>query len=261
MSQSVVHLERVFFRRKTSCILKDISWRIERGSHWALLGPNGSGKTTLLKIITGYEWPTSGRVQVLGRDFGDCSIGELRTTIGWASSAIEAQLPGGDTAIEIVVSGLAASIGLYRDFSAAEYAAARAALLRVGAEAEAERRFGLLSQGEQQRVLIARALVCRPKLLILDEPCVGLDPAARHRLLGDLASLAAGGDCPSVIYVTHHIEEIGPWITGVMLLKEGRCAGQGAPAEMLAGDLMSDVFGLACRVARTCDGFEMRVTG
>jgi iron complex transport system ATP-binding protein len=108
----------------------------------------------------------------------------------------------------------------------------------VGAEVDADRPFGVLSQGEQQRVLIARALVCRPRLLILDEPCAGLDPAARQRLLNDLARLAAQPDCPTMIYVTHHIEEIGPWVTGVMLLNDGRCVAQGPPAEIITSARM-----------------------
>ncbi|MBE0537133.1 MAG: ABC transporter ATP-binding protein [Phycisphaerae bacterium] len=261
MSEPVVHLENVAFRRKTKQILHDVSWRIEKGTQWTLLGANGSGKTTLLKIITGYEWPSSGSVHVLGRHFGECSISELRTLIGWVSSAIEVQLPPHDTALEIVVSGLAASIGLYREFSEDELSAARTALSQVAADLDGDRPFGVLSQGEQQRVLIARAIVCRPTLLILDEPCLGLDPAARQGLLNDLARLAAWPDCPTIIYVTHHIEEIGPWITGAMLLKGGRCVGQGPPEEMITSERMSDVFSADCRVVRAGGGFGMYVEG
>lgn len=241
-------------------ILTDISWRIESGVHWALLGANGSGKTTLLKIITGYEWPTSGAVSVLGRRFGDCSIPELRTKIGWVSSAVNCRLPQHDTAMEIVLSGLAASIGLYRTFNNVELAAGRFALAAVAAEELADRPFGILSQGEQQRVLIGRALVRNPELLILDEPCVGLDPAARQHLLRDLAELTGSKSCPGIIYVTHHIEEIRPWITNVVLLKDGNILAAGKTGEIMTSDLLSRAFSCNCRVTRNGEGFAMQMT-
>ncbi len=259
MSEPVVHLDRVSFRRKATRILRDISWRIEKGAHWALLGANGSGKTTLLKIITGYEWPTSGNVYVLDRHFGECSLSELRKLIGWVSSAINVQLPPRDTALEIVVSGLAASIGLYREFSDEELTAGRKALAMVAAERFADQAFGLLSQGEQQRVLIARGLVSEPELLILDEPCVGLDPAARQHLLDDLGNLAGTSDCPNIVYVTHHIEEIGPWITDVMLLKDGKTVAQGKPHETITSELMSNLFSSRCIISKKGYGFSMTV--
>ncbi len=260
MSEAVVHLDGVCFRRKAKPILTDVSWRIEKGAHWALLGANGSGKTTLLKIITGYEWPSSGTVHVLGRRFGDCSIFELRRTIGWVSSSIETQLPPHDTSLEIVLSGLAASIGLYREFTPAELDAARRALANVNAAADADRPFGILSQGQQQRVIIARALVCQPELLILDEPCVGLDPAARQHLLTDLANLTRRPNCPNIIYVTHHIEEIGPWITAVFLLKDGRCIAQGPPEKTITSEQMSEAFAAQCRVDRNAAGYTIAVS-
>ena len=260
MSQPVVYLKNVSFRRKTRTILEDISWQIEGGRHWALLGANGSGKTTLLKIVTGYEWPTSGSVQVLGQHFGECSISELRKAIGWVSSAINSRLPQRDTALEIVVSGLAASIGLYREFTEIELSAGRNALAMVGAEKFADQDYSLLSQGEQQRVLIARGLVNEPKILILDEPCVGLDPAARQHLLSDLGEFAKGIECPSIIYVTHHIEEICPWITDVMLLKDGQVVAAGNPVETVTSKLMSEVFSSQCRVNRNGDEFTMSVS-
>jgi len=259
MPEPVVHLERVSFRRKARGILHDISWQINKQSHWALLGANGSGKTTLLKIITGYEWPTSGDVYVLGRHLGGCCLHKLRRMIGWASCAVNVRLPPRDTALEIVVSGLAASIGLYREFTDEELSAGRKALAMLAAEELAGEPFGLLSQGQQQRVLIARALVSEPDLLILDEPCIGLDPAARQRLLDDLDRLAGASDCPNIIYVTHHIEEIGPWITDVILLKDGRIVAKGKPREIITDELMGKVFDAVCHVARDGDRFDMRI--
>ena len=159
MTEPVVELEDVCFCRKERQILSDISWRIEPGAHWALLGANGCGKTTLLKILTGYEWPTFGTVRVLGKRFGRCDIGKMRKLIGWVSSAMTQRLPAQDSAIDVVASGLDASIGLYRHFTDEEYEASLNVLRQLGAESVAQQHCITLSQGEMQKVLIARALV------------------------------------------------------------------------------------------------------
>ena len=173
MTQSVIKLEGVCFCRTEQPILSDVSWKIEPRQHWALLGANGSGKTTLLKILTGYEWPTFGTVRVLGQEFGVCDIGKLRKLIGWVSSAMTQRLPIQDEAVEVVASGLDASIGLYRHITDEEYDQSLAILKKLQVESIAGHNYGTLSQGEMQKVLIARALVSRPKVLILDEPVCG----------------------------------------------------------------------------------------
>ncbi|MCI0499785.1 MAG: ABC transporter ATP-binding protein [Planctomycetales bacterium] len=259
MTQPVVELEDVCFCRKKRTILSDISWKIQRGQHWALLGGNGSGKTTLLKILTGYEWPTFGTVRVLGERFGICDIGRLRKLIGWVSSAMNQRLPMQDQAVEVVASGLDASIGLYRKISDNEHARSLAALKQLQAESIAEQDYGTLSQGEMQKVLIARALVCEPKLLILDEPCIGLDPGARQRFLKDLWSLVRSDISPTIILVTHHIEEIDPWIQNVLLLKNGKVLAQGAPDDTIASAQMSGLFDYPCSVFRNGTEFLLRM--
>lgn len=256
---SIVHVDGIGFDRKESAILRGVSWRIGRGSHWALLGANGAGKTTLLKIITGYEWPTRGSVHVLGQRFGECNIPELRKMVGWVSSALESRLPEDDTALEVVISGLDASLGVYRAFSDSERARAQAALERVNGSVLAGQTYATLSQGECQRVLIARALIANPRLLVLDEPCVGLDPAARWRLLEDLAALVRLPDAPTVIYVTHHIEEIGAWIDNVLVLKDGAVLAQGAREEILRGPVLSEAFGLPCLVEKTREAYTLHI--
>lgn len=251
MPDAVVELENVSFCRKERQILSDVSWRIETGRHWALLGANGSGKTTLLKILTGYEWPTFGSVRVLGERFGLCDIGRLRKLIGWVSSAMTQRLPMQDRAVDIVASGLDASIGLYRHITDEEKNQALSVLKQLQVESIARQHYGTLSQGEMQKILIARALVCRPKLLILDEPCIGLDPAARQRFLTDLAGLAKSDQMPTMILVTHHIEEIDPWIENVLLLKDGKVQSQGSPDEIITSEQMSTLFDSSCWVYRT----------
>lgn len=259
MTPAVVELHEISFVRDDTSILDRVSWRIERGQHWALLGANGSGKTTLLKIITGYEWPSTGSVSVLGKHFGEYDLRELRKTIGWVSSSLEHRLPPQDTSLEVVASGYDASLGLYRDPSDAEWQWAEEMLHRIGADAFARRRYGLLSQGEQQRVLIARALVNRPALLILDEPCAGLDPAARELFLNDLQRLASTNDSPTMVMVTHHVEEIAAWIDRVLVLKGGCVLASGPTAEILTDAVLSEAFCCTCRVERVTGRYHLRL--
>jgi iron complex transport system ATP-binding protein len=266
MNDSVVQVERVTFFRKDRAILSDVDWTIEKAQHWALpgervavLGANGSGKTTLLKLICGYEWPTFGTVRVLGERFGACDIRTLRKLIGWVSPAMCHQLPGHDSAVQVIASGLEASIGLYRTFSDDELETARKLLTHLGADNIADQRYNTLSQGEQQKVLIARALVSDPKLLILDEPCVGLDPAARERFLQDLDGFAALDDAPTMILVTHHIEEIRPWIGQVLMLKDGQVLAQGRPEDVICATTMNALFNCQCRVGKGESGYWLRM--
>lgn len=240
--QTIVNLKNIRFERDGRAIVHDISWTIEQDQHWALLGANGSGKTTLLKIITGYEWPTDGSVEVLGQRYGKCNLRDLRKHIGWVSTAIEHKLPEEDSAVEIVASGLDASMGIFRDINENELKLAQDSLAMVNALNCAQTKFGVLSQGEQQRILIARALINRPSLLILDEPCAGLDPAAKVRFLKDLSRLANRPDSPTMVIVTHHIEEIDPWINRVMVLKDGESLTSGRKEEVLTTAALSRAF-------------------
>ena len=253
----VVELADITLERGETCILSGISWSIEHGRHWVLLGANGSGKTTLLKVVTGYEWPTQGTVTVLGQRYGQCHLPSLRTRIGWVSAAIAPRFPAWNSALDIVVSGFAASLGVYRDFSEEEWETARQTLRSLGAAQVAERPYRLLSQGEQQRVLIARGLVHKPALMILDEPCAGLDPAARETFIEDLGMMAASEDAPTLIMVTHHIEEIGPWIENVLVLSEGRQVAAGPTAAALTDEAMTKAFGRPCTVTQEASRFRL----
>ncbi|NLE61143.1 MAG: ATP-binding cassette domain-containing protein [Planctomycetes bacterium] len=240
-------------------ILSDVSWQVNKGQHWALLGPNGSGKTTLLKVVTGYEWATSGSVTVLRQSFGECNLPEFRKAVGWASSAIETRLPLHEEAIRIVVSGFYASIGLYQEPSQVEWRRAEEIIRHVGGDHIMHRPFGLLSQGEQRRIVIARALVNQPLLLVLDEPCAGLDPAARENLLTDLGQLANSPQAPTIILVTHHIEEIGPWIGHVLVLRNGAVLAAGPKIETLTTPVLSEAFDRRFEVERLGDRYRLNL--
>lgn len=245
---TIVKLSSVNFVREGVRILQDIDWTIRAGEHWALLGANGSGKTTLLKILTGYEWASSGNVEVLGRGYGSYDLRALRKVIGWVSSALETKIPSQDSAIDVVLSGYEASFGLYREFEPAEIETGEESLKTLNILSLRDRTFCTLSQGEQQRVLIARALINAPKLLVLDEPCAGLDPAAREAFLGDLSALASSSEAPTLIMVTHHIEELGPWVTRCLALRQGKIEAHGVTAQVLTSTTMSRVLHRACRV-------------
>ncbi|GMW00152.1 MAG: ABC transporter ATP-binding protein [Candidatus Hydrogenedentota bacterium] len=257
LTPNAVKLEDVTFIRSGNIILDGLSWTMLSGRHTALLGANGSGKTTLLKIITGYEWPTEGTVEVMGHRLGQCDVRILRRSIGYVSSALEHRIPTEDSAMDVVLSGFEASLGVYREFRTAERTLAEECLKAVGAHSFTERAYGLLSQGEQQRTLIARALIAQPGLLILDEPCAGLDPGARRAFLDDLRRLAAKAEAPNIIYVTHHIEEIGPWLTDVLVLRGGQVLKAGNRSDTLTSDILTEAFGCPCQVRPDGDHFTL----
>ncbi len=255
----ILSVKNVHFVRNHRAILNGVTWTINPGEHWAILGANGSGKTTLLKLVTGYEWATEGSIEVLGERFGETDVRALRKHVGWVSSSLEHRLPANDRVIDVVLSGLEATLGVYRTFEDSEKDAALCALGSIGSEDLARKRYGVLSQGEQQRVLIARALVAKPSVLILDEPCAGLDPAARYRFLDDMSRLAQSDSAPALILVTHHIEEIGPWISNVLVLKSGSVLRQGSPASTLTDDVLSEAFSIQCRVKRAADTWQLHI--
>jgi iron complex transport system ATP-binding protein len=241
----IIACEAVGYRQQGLDILADIDWRIERGQHWAVLGPNGSGKTTLLRIACGYLWPTSGRVLRLGQELVD--LGELRRSIGWISNELVSQIPDSDNGLETVVSGRLAQIGLKRlptgGPTAADYADAVAELERLGCQALADKPFGVLSQGERQQVLIARARMARPLLLVLDEPCAGMDPGVRERFLAWLNERAASPASPAVVLVTHHVEEIVPGIENTLVLRAGRVFRAGPTRDVINQATIEEVYG------------------
>ncbi|HVU00671.1 MAG TPA: ATP-binding cassette domain-containing protein, partial [Polyangiaceae bacterium] len=222
-----LHVERHYRVELSRPILEDVRFRVERGEHWALVGANGSGKSTLLAIVSGELWPSRGTIRVLGGEYGRIDKREHKKKIGVVSAALYQNLPPGDLAVEVAASGIDAMIGKWGAPPPENLARGRRALGRVGAQGWAEKPYGVLSQGEKQRVMIARALVNDPALLILDEAGSGLDPVARERFLEDLGRLAEAPDGPTQLHVTHHLEEIPPFVTHAMVLAEGRVLAAG----------------------------------
>lgn len=238
----VIEMTNVSWKRENQTILHQINWQVSEGEHWAILGLNGSGKTTLLNIINGYIWPTKGSVCVLGHKFGDVDLRELRKSIGWVSSSLQERIYGNDRAQDVVISGKYASIGLYEQPNEEDYDRAKQLMEQLGCGYLIDRSYQSCSQGERQKLLIARALMASPKLLILDEPCNGLDFLSREALLSSISQLATQPDAPHMLFVTHHIEEIVPIFTHTLLIRRGRVFTKGRSKSVLNSPTLSAFF-------------------
>ncbi|MGE7981858.1 ABC transporter ATP-binding protein [Solibacillus sp. NPDC093137] len=239
----MIHIENIHLYRNDKKILNDLSWHVQKGQHWAILGLNGSGKTTLLKVINGYIWPNEGKVQILGETYGKTYIPKLRTRIGWVSNAMIDNFNWQDNAIEIVLSGKFGALRLFNDVTEEEIDHAVSIMKHFHCDHLANKSFEHLSQGERQRVQIARAIMADPEILILDEPCGGLDLIERENLLQTIEQIAQAENGPTLIYVTHHVEEILPCFSHVLLMKDGKNVEANAREVVLTDELLSDFFG------------------
>lgn len=230
-------------------LLEGIDWTVRRGERWVVLGRNGSGKTSLMRIASLYLHPSSGEVEVLGERLGRTDVRSLRARIGLASSALSAQLRPALTALDVVMTAKYAALEpWWHRYDDDDRARARALLGRVGAAALADRQVGTLSSGEQQRVFLARTLMTAPGLLLLDEPTAGLDLGGREELVAALASLAADGEQPPIVLVTHHVDEIPPGFSHAMLLRAGRIFAAGSLHDVITADHLSECFDLPLRL-------------
>jgi len=228
---------------REAVILEAIDWAVERGQHWVILGANGSGKTSLLSALTGYMPPTGGEISVLGETYGRADWRELRKRVGIVSSAIQQLVEGHQTSLDTIIGGRHAVIGMWGEVRSSERSQAEKLLRLIEAVAIRNRPWRVLSQGERQRVLIGRALMARPELLILDEPCAGLDPVAREHFLQFLSRLAQTRHTPTLVLVTHHVEEIIPAFSHVLLLRKGEVLAAGPKSKVLTSRLLSHAFG------------------
>lgn len=246
---NIIEIKDVMWRREDKVIVQDINWTIEKGEHWALLGLNGSGKTTILNMITGYIWPTRGQISVLGRRYGTVDLRDMRKRIGWVSSSFQERIHPNELAEHLVISGLHASIGLYEKPTEEHHAEARRLMETLGCSHLAGRRYQTCSQGEKQKLLIARALMASPELLILDEACNGLDFLSRESLLRSIADLTRQEGAPTLLYVTHHVEEILPEFTHALLLRRGTVFAAGRTEGVITSEQLSALFETPVQVA------------
>jgi iron complex transport system ATP-binding protein len=247
--------------RGNTTILRHVDWRVARGEHWVILGANGSGKTSLLKALTGFLSPTDGEFSVLGRRYGAADWRELRLHIGVVTSAFTASIPLSEVTLDTVISGKYAQLDLWHAGTRADRVSALRLLRSVGLARIAHREWAYLSQGERQRVLIARGLMAHPQLLILDEPCAGLDPVAREKFLRFLEKLARRRRGPALVLVTHHVEEITPAFTHALMLRTGRVVAAGPRAEVLTSAHLSATFRARLRLGRTAGRYRLGFAG
>jgi iron complex transport system ATP-binding protein len=258
--RTVLTVRQLSVYRGATHILDDLEWQIVRGERWVILGANGSGKTSLLAVLTGYLNASTGEITVLGNRYGASDWRELRKKIGIVSSHLGQRIPEAEPARDTVISGKYAMIDYWGKISKSDRLAATEILREVEAEHLVARPWSVLSQGERQRIMIGRALMARPALLILDEPCAGLDPLARDHFLGFLERLGGQRRAPSLILVTHHVEEILPMVTHALLLKRGRVHAAGPIEKVLTSSNLSAAFGAAMQLRKDTHGrYALRV--
>jgi len=238
----MIHLQNLTFRRGERDILRGVDLKVNSGEHWAILGRNGCGKSTILEIVTAYQFPTSGTVDVLGNRYGTIDVREVRRQIGYISPALIEKMELADPLWEIVASGAFAFLRFYEEVPQEVKDRAYEQLKRVGLGDYAEQPFGTLSQGERKKALLARTMMSSPRLLILDEPCAGLDLYEREKFLQSLTELAEND--VSLLYVTHHIEEIVPVITHVALMAEGYFVSSGLKKDVLTPEKLKEAYDL-----------------
>lgn len=258
----VLELAGVTVVRDGTALLEGIDWEVEEGDRWVVLGPNGAGKTTLLQVASGRMHPTQGVVGILGEVLGTVDVFELRPRIGLSSAALAERLPGEERVRDVVVTASYGVTGRWREqYDELDHARAVELLEALGVADLVDRRFGTLSEGERKRVQIARALMTDPELMLLDEPAAGLDLGGREDLVARLAELAHDLEAPALVLVTHHVEEIPPGFTHVLMLRDGKVVAQGPLVHTLTAENLTATFGLPLVVEQHGERWSARAFG
>ena len=241
----VLAVSQATVRRGDRLLLDRVDLQVHSDERWVVLGPNGAGKTTLMQIASTRLFPTQGSVRVFEDEIGAIDLADIRPLIGWASSAMAQDIPPGESARNVVITGAWAVSGRWRErYDVVDEGRADVLLKEWGIEHLAQRTFGTLSEGERKRTLIARALMANPELLLLDEPGAGLDLGAREDLVARLSALARDPRSPAQVLVTHHVEEIPPGFTHALLLSQGRVVASGPIGTALTAQSLSATFGM-----------------
>lgn len=247
----LIDFRGVEFSRGGARLVGPVDWQVELDERWVVIGPNGAGKTTLIRMASALEFPSKGTAFVLGEQLGRTDMRDLRAAIGLTSSAIAARIPDDEKVGDLVVSAGYAIVGRWReDYDEMDYAQAMDVLEQVGAIHLIDRRWGTLSDGEKKRVLIARAVMINPELLIMDEPAAGMDLGGREDLIAYLGELALDPDAPAMVMITHHLEEIPYGFTHAMLLDEGEIIAQGLIDDVLTSENVSKAYHQPIEVTR-----------
>jgi iron complex transport system ATP-binding protein len=242
---AVIELADVTVKRGTTTLLNGVNWKVDDDDRWVVLGPNGAGKTTLLQVVSTIIFPSDGMVAVLGELVGTVDVFELRPRIGLTSATLADRIPRGERVGDVVVTASYAVVGRWREqYDDLDHDRAEELLAEMGVLHLRDRTFGTLSEGERKRVQIARALMTDPELLLLDEPAAGLDLGGREDLVSTLAMLALDPMSPATVLVSHHVEEIPPGFTHVLLLRDGAVVAAGPLDTTLTEDALSETFAL-----------------
>lgn len=256
---AVFDLTDVTIVRSGKTLLDRVSWRVNAGEHWVMVGPNGAGKTTLLQVASANLHPTSGTAEILGERLGAVDVFELRPRIGHTSAAIAELIPPDESVRNVILSAAYAVLGRWNEeYDDEDHERVMAMLGELGIAPLADRTFGTLSEGEKKRVLIARALMTDPEVVVLDEPAAGLDVGAREDLIESLEALASDQYAPSLVMVSHHLEEIAPGFTHALLLSKGRVIASGPIVETLTSQNLSLAFGQRLEVTHEDGRFSAR---
>lgn len=262
MSGEVLQLRGVGVRRDQTMLLRDVDWTVHENERWVIIGPNGAGKTTLLQIAATLLFPTVGTVDVLGERLGRTDVFELRPRIGFASAAVAERVPPNEKVIDLVLTASYAILGRSREeYDSTDVTRAVELLDALGCADLLHRTFSTLSEGERKRVQIARALMPDPELLLLDEPAAGLDLGGREALVTRLGALANDPTAPTMVLVTHHVEEIPDGFTHAMLLRRGSVVAQGKVEEVITDENLTECFGLPLGVERYNGRWYARARG
>jgi len=259
-TKTILEVSNLRLQRGRTEILKNICWRVQRGEHWAVLGANGSGKTSLLSALTGYVTPTAGEILLLGQRYGRSDWRELRKQIGLVSSSVRRMMAPEEPALDTILSGKYAVIDFRGRPTAMERRRAERLLAQVKCAHLARQPWQVLSQGERQRVLIGRALMAQPRLLILDEPCAGLDPAAREYFLQFLHRLGRRRNSPTLVLVTHHVEEIMPVFSHALILRAREILAAGRKDSVLTSELLSEAFDAPMRLRKNAGRYALTLS-
>jgi iron complex transport system ATP-binding protein len=253
----VLQVQDITFRRGGRDILQGISWTVQQGQHWCVLGANGCGKSTLIHVIAGYDHATSGSISIGGANYGDEDWREVRKRVGLVTATLQQMLDAAEPVIQVVASGWDAKLNLWQSPPRKLLKAAGELLGRFGCGHLMQSRWGMLSQGERQKVLICRALMAESELLILDESCAGLDPLAREHFLHWLESLCREPGAPALVMVTHHVEEILPSMTQALLLKEGKVLAAGPTNKVLSSAALTKLYGSPVRLKHRAQRYAL----
>ncbi len=257
MGEKVIEIQNLSVKVGRRYLLHEINWQVERGENWAVFGMNGSGKTTLLSLVAGFRAPSAGKLKVLDEEYNNDNALSLRSRIGWVSASFYDKIYTKESALDIVLSGKFGTLGIRGEITDADIILAKRLLAELKMADKYTRTFDTLSKGERQNVLIARALFAKPEILILDEPCTGLDLYNREHLFAVLRELA--GEEMTIIYVTHYVEEILDIFQKALFLSQGMVAASGTVEEVFTTAKMSEIMEYPIMISRDKNG-QMKAT-